>query len=155
LSYQLESLRILIVDDYAHIRQLLRTILYAVGIRAIGLAEEVVSGFDSLCRLDYDLVFTDYQMEPISGLDLVDMIRTSHQSPNPYIPIIMISAYSDEERVQLARSSRTRARARVARSEAISSNLLSFLWIGWRVNHRRQFTVLQAAAIVRPCPFIS
>lgn len=103
MSYQLEGLRILIIDDNAHIRQLLRTILYAVGIHAIDVAEDGVTGFDSFCRLEYDLVFTDYEMEPVSGLDLVDMIRTSHKSPNPYVPIIMISSYSDGERVQNAR----------------------------------------------------
>ena len=104
MSYQLEGLRILIIDDNAHIRQLLRTILYAVGIRAIDVSEDGVTGFDAFCRLEYDLVFTDYEMEPISGLDLVDMIRTSRKSPNPYVPVIIISSYSDEERVQDARN---------------------------------------------------
>jgi two-component system, chemotaxis family, chemotaxis protein CheY len=103
LAYRLENLRILIVDDNAHIRQLLRTILSAVGVRNIDIAEDGVRGFESFCRLDYDLVFTDYEMEPISGIDLVDLIRTSTKSPNPYIPVIMISAYSDQDRVQLAR----------------------------------------------------
>jgi len=103
LAYRLENLRILIVDDNAHIRQLLRTVLSAVGVRNIDVAEDGVRGFESFCRLDYDLVFTDYEMEPISGIDLVDLIRTSTKSPNPYIPVIMISAYSDQDRVQLAR----------------------------------------------------
>jgi CheY-like chemotaxis protein len=103
LAYRLENLRILIVDDNAHIRQLLRTILSAVGVRNIDIAEDGVRGFESFCRLDYDLVFTDYEMEPISGIDLVELIRTSTKSPNPYIPVIMISAYSDQDRVQLAR----------------------------------------------------
>ena len=62
-----------------------------------------MQGFEAFCRLDYDIVFTDYQMEPISGIDLTDLIRTSRKSPNPYIPVIMISAYSDEDRVQAAR----------------------------------------------------
>jgi two-component system chemotaxis response regulator CheY len=100
VNYQLEGLRILIIDDNAHIRQLLRTILYAVGIRAIDVSEDGVTGFDAFCRLEYDLVFTDHEMEPISGLDLVDMIRTSLKSPNRYVPVIIISSYSDEERVQ-------------------------------------------------------
>lgn len=103
LAYRLENLRILIVDDNAHIRQLLRTVLSAVGVRNIDIAEDGVRGFESFCRLDYDLVFTDYEMEPISGIDLVELIRTSTKSPNPYIPVIMISAYSDQDRVQLAR----------------------------------------------------
>ena len=103
LAYRLENLRILIVDDNAHIRQLLRTVLSAVGVRNIDVAEDGVRGFESFCRLDYDLVFTDYEMEPISGIDLVELIRTSTKSPNPYISVIMISAYSDQDRVQLAR----------------------------------------------------
>ena len=103
LAYRLENLRILIVDDNAHIRQLLRTVLSAVGVRNIDVAEDGVRGFESFCRLDYDLVFTDYEMEPISGINLVELIRTSTKSPNPYIPVIMISAYSDQDRVQLAR----------------------------------------------------
>jgi two-component system chemotaxis response regulator CheY len=82
---------------------LLRTILYAVGIRAIDVSEDGVTGFGAFCRLEYDLVFTDYEMEPISGLDLVDMIRTSRKRPNPYVPVIIIFSYSDEERVQDAR----------------------------------------------------
>ena len=103
MSYRLEGLRILIVDDNAHIRQLLRTILHAVGIHSIDAVEDGVAGFESFCRLEYDIVFTDFEMEPISGLDLVDMIRTSRKSPNPYVPVIMISSYFDEERVQRAR----------------------------------------------------
>jgi two-component system chemotaxis response regulator CheY len=103
VSYQLEHLRILIVDDNSHIRQLLRTILHAVGIRSIEIAEDGALGFDAFCKMDYDIVFTDYEMEPISGIDLADLIRTSRKSPNPYVPIIMISAYSDQARVQRAR----------------------------------------------------
>ncbi len=103
MSYRLEGLRILIVDDNAHIQQLLRTILHAVGIHSIDAVEDGVAGFESFFRLEYDIVFTDFEMEPISGLDLVDMIRTSRKSPNPYVPVIMISSYSDEERVQRAR----------------------------------------------------
>ncbi|MBO6782861.1 MAG: response regulator [Alphaproteobacteria bacterium] len=103
MAYRLENLRILIVDDNSHIRQLLRTILNAVGIRNIDISDDGVAGFEAFCRLEYDIVFTDYQMEPISGIDLTDLIRTSKKSPNPYVPVIMISAYSDETRVQEAR----------------------------------------------------
>jgi CheY-like chemotaxis protein len=103
VSYALEPLRILIVDDNAHIRQLLRTVLNAVGIRSIDTANDGMAGFGAFCRLEYDLVFTDYEMEPISGIDFVDLVRTSRKSPNPYIPVIMISAYSDRERVTKAR----------------------------------------------------
>lgn len=103
MGYTLDALRILIVDDNAHIRNLLRTVLQAVGAKSIDVANDGMGGFDAFCRLEYDLIFTDYEMEPISGIDFVDLVRTSRKSPNPYVPIIMISAYSDLERVTKAR----------------------------------------------------
>lgn len=103
MGYALDQLRVLIVDPNTHIRELLRTILQTVGAGTIDLSSDGVDGFARYCRHEYDVVFTDSQMEPISGLDFVDQIRTSAKSPNPYVPIVMLSAYSDEEQVTLAR----------------------------------------------------
>ncbi len=103
MGYALDKLRVLIVDQNAHIRQLLRTILQTVGTGTIDLASDATEGFEFYCRFEYDVVFTDSELAPISGLGFVDLIRKSPKSPNPYAPIIMLSAYSDEERVRLAR----------------------------------------------------
>ncbi len=103
MGYALDKLRVLIVDQNSHVCELLRTILQTVGAGTIDLSSDGVAGFESYCRFEYDVVFTDSEMEPISGVDFVDLIRTSPRSPNPYVPIVMLSAYSDEERVKLAR----------------------------------------------------
>ncbi len=103
MGYALDQLRVLIVDPNTHIRELLRTILQTVGAGKIDLISDGVAGFESYCVHEYDVVFTDSEMDPISGLDFVELIRTSSKSPNPYVPIVMLSAYSDEERVKLAR----------------------------------------------------
>lgn len=103
MGYALDQLRVLIVDPNTHIRELLRTILQTVGTGTIDLSSDGVDGFERYCRHEYNVVFTDSDMEPVSGLDFVDLIRTSAKSPNPYVPIIMFSAYSDEEQVTLAR----------------------------------------------------
>lgn len=103
MGYALDQLRVLIVDQNAHIRELLRTILQSVGAGAIDLSHDADAGFDAYCRREYDVVFTDSELQPISGLDFVDLIRTSPKSPNPYVPIIMLSGYSDEERIKAAR----------------------------------------------------
>ena len=103
MGYALDKLRVLIVDQNTHIRELLRTILQTVGAGTIDLANDADEGFDNYCRFEYDVVFTDSEMARISGLDFVDLIRSSPRSPNPYVPIIMLSGFSDEERVKLAR----------------------------------------------------
>ena len=103
MGYVLENLRVLIVEPNSHIRDLLRTILQTVGTGTIDLSSDGEAGFARYCRHEYDVVFTDSELEPTSGLDFVDQIRTSPESRNPYVPIVMLSAYSDEERVRLAR----------------------------------------------------
>lgn len=103
MGYALDQLRVLLVDQNTHIRELLRTILQSVGAKTIDLSNDAEAGFDAYCRREYDVVFTDSELEPISGLAFVNLIRTSAKSPNPYVPIIMLSGYSDEERIRLAR----------------------------------------------------
>ncbi len=103
MGYALDNLRVLVVDQNEHIRHLLQTILQTVGARTIDLSSSDGAGFETYRRYEYDLVITDSGMEPLSGFKLVDLIRISRQSPNPYVPIIMLSAHSDEERIRLAR----------------------------------------------------
>ncbi len=99
----LNKLRVLVVDQNVHIRQLMWTILQSIGAGKIDMAGNADAGFEHYCANDYDVVFTDSQLEPISGLEFVDLIRGSPQSPNPYVPIIMLSAHSDSEHVRQAR----------------------------------------------------
>ncbi len=103
MNYNLQGLRVLVVDDNAHVRTLRRTILYALGIRDIDVAEDGMSGFEAYIRLEYDIIITDLEMRPLSGIEFVDLVRTSRKSPNPYIPVIMVTGFTDRERVEKAR----------------------------------------------------
>ncbi len=103
MGYALNNIRVLIVDENTHFRQLLRTILQAVGARTIDMYDSAASGFETYCRHDYDMVFTDSAMAPLSGFQFVDLIRTSHQSRNPYVSIIMLSSLCNTEHIKLAR----------------------------------------------------
>jgi len=44
-------------------------------------------------------------MEPLDGIDFTRMVRTAPDSPNPFVPIIMLTAHSSMERVIQARDS--------------------------------------------------
>lgn len=103
MSYKLETVRILIVDDFQPILQLLSDILRTLGFQNIDTAKDAQTGYDLLCKKDHDLVILDWRMEPINGLELCQMIRKNPQTPNPYVPILMISGYTAKEKVEVAR----------------------------------------------------
>ena len=42
-------------------------------------------------------------MEPLDGIDFTRMVRTAPDSPNPFVPIIMLTSQGAFERVQQAR----------------------------------------------------
>ncbi len=50
-----------------------------------------------------DLVITDWQMSPMNGIKLTQMIRKSPDSPNAFVPIIMVTAHREREHVFKAR----------------------------------------------------
>ena len=102
-GYNLEQLKILIVDDNMHMRSMIRSILYALGVRDVETATDGESAFHQLHYFAADIILCDWNMEPMNGLDFVKLVRTDTDTPNPYVPIIMLTGYSELERVIEAR----------------------------------------------------
>ena len=105
IGYDLERLKILIVDDNMHMRSMIRSILYALGVRDVETAKDGETALIQLNVFPADIVLCDWNMEPMNGLEFVRMVRTHTESPNPYVPIIMLTGYTDIERVFEARDS--------------------------------------------------
>ena len=101
----LERLRVLIVDDNHHMINIVKTILRGFGIKDYFEARDAVEAFDIVRSESIDFVIVDYQMEILDGTDFVRLVRTADDSPNPYIPIIMLTAYSERSKVEQARDS--------------------------------------------------
>ena len=85
------TMKILIVDDNIHMRVLLRRLLGSRGIRDIDEATNGQAGMGMLRACKYDLILTDLEMQPMDGLEFTREVRTSKDSPNPQVPIIMVS----------------------------------------------------------------
>jgi len=82
---------------------ILRTILHGFGIKQIHESRDPADAFDLVKSDAVDIIITDYQMDILDGLDFVRLVRTADDSPNPLVPIIMLSAYSEKSRVMAAR----------------------------------------------------
>jgi two-component system, chemotaxis family, chemotaxis protein CheY len=94
---------LLIVDDNPHMRTIVSYVARACGIGTIDEAGSGAEAFEKLRTRRYDCATVDLNMDPINGIEFVKMIRTSKDSPDPYLPIIVISAYSERSKVQAAR----------------------------------------------------
>ena len=98
-----ETLRALIVEDNAHMRSLLRALLNSIGIKEIAEAANGQSALTLLRERRSDLILTDLAMKPMDGLEFTRRVRTDEQSPNPFVPIIMITGHTEKHRVEAAR----------------------------------------------------
>lgn len=95
----------LVVDDNDFARGLVKVMLQAF--RATNVREALDGGeaLEAMRRHAIDIVLCDYAMKPMSGLDFVRAVRNDRESPSPYVPIIMLTAYSNYEDVCATRDS--------------------------------------------------
>ena len=97
------KLRFLIVDDNAHMRRILRTLLHSFGSRDVYEAEDGAAGLEAFTHYLPDMVITDWAMPIFDGLELTQMIRQPGANGNPFVPIIMLTGHSEKHRVVAAR----------------------------------------------------
>jgi two-component system, chemotaxis family, chemotaxis protein CheY len=98
-----DLLKILLVDDNHHMRVLLTEILRAIGVKYIFEAADGAEALHLMRQQPIDIVMTDLAMQPLDGIDFVRLVRTSGDSPNPMVPVIMITGHSTMRRVGEAR----------------------------------------------------
>jgi two-component system chemotaxis response regulator CheY len=103
ISIDFSKLRFLVIDDNAHMRRILRTLLHGFGAREVYEAEDGATGLEAFIHYSPDIVLTDWAMPIFDGLELVQMIRQPGANANPFAPIIMLTGHSEKKRVMEAR----------------------------------------------------
>lgn len=82
---------------------LTRSILDIFGFKNVITAKDGEEAFQKFCYEKPDLVITDWIMDNMNGLELIERIRTDSASPDKYVPIILMTGYSNKGRVETAR----------------------------------------------------
>ena len=103
MPLKLNRVSFLIVDDNIHMRKLVRRVLRSMGVEDVA---EAINGAEAIGRMRDnipDVLITDWVMEPFDGIELTRYIRRSPESPNPYMPIIMMTGFAEREKVFQAR----------------------------------------------------
>lgn len=99
----MNRLTVLIVDDNKHMITIVKTLLRGFGISHFIEANDAAEAFDMVRSEHIDFIIVDYLMEILDGTDFVRLVRTGDDSPNPFVPIIMLTAYSERSKVIAAR----------------------------------------------------
>ncbi|WP_374470042.1 response regulator [Phenylobacterium sp.] len=104
----LASLNVLIVDDNANVQRLIGDVLRAGGVGAVDFAEDGLRAREMLARWDPDVIFSDWNMPVMGGLELTRSIRRAavtpdRRVPNPEVPVIIVTAHRSQREVEEAR----------------------------------------------------
>jgi two-component system, chemotaxis family, chemotaxis protein CheY len=98
-----DKLRVLIVDDNTHMIHIVKTILRGFGIKTFFEAKDAADAFDTFKHESIDFIVVDQLMDFLDGVDFVRLVRNGSDSPNRFVPIIMLTAYSERSKVESAR----------------------------------------------------
>jgi len=95
------SMPVLVVDDYSTMVRIIRNLLRQIGFADVDDAKDGTTALEKLHTRRYGLVISDWNMEPMTGYDLLRQVRADPGLGE--IPFIMVTAESKTENVIAAK----------------------------------------------------
>jgi two-component system chemotaxis response regulator CheY len=94
-------MKVLVVDDYSTMRRIIRNLLTQIGYTDIDEASDGGDALQKLRQVHYGLVISDWNMEPMTGYDLLKQVRADERLKAT--PFIMVTAESKTDNVIAAK----------------------------------------------------
>jgi len=95
------SIPILVVDDYQTMIRIIRNLLKQLGFANVDEAGDGTAALDMMRHKQYGLIISDWNMEPMTGYELVREVRADYQLSRT--PFIMVTAEAKTENVVAAK----------------------------------------------------
>jgi two-component system chemotaxis response regulator CheY len=95
------STPILVVDDYQTMIRIIRNLLKQLGFDDVDDALDGTQAIEKMRKRRYGLVISDWNMEPMTGYELLKAVRSDDQLKNT--PFIMVTAESKTDNVIAAK----------------------------------------------------
>jgi two-component system chemotaxis response regulator CheY len=92
---------VLVVDDYSTMVRIIRNLLRQLGFENVDEASDGAAALEKMHNRRYGLVISDWNMEPMTGYDLLRHVRADPTLGE--IPFIMVTAESKTENVIAAK----------------------------------------------------
>ncbi|TXG84078.1 MAG: response regulator [Sphingomonadales bacterium] len=110
MALNLERLSVVVVDDSMFIRSLLANSLRVLGVGQISLQDHGGSAIELLQMvqkdpvragmMSVDLIISNWEMSPVDGTMLLRWVRRHKDSPDRFVPFLMLTAHSERSRVE-------------------------------------------------------
>lgn len=91
------KINVLIVDDYGSMLRIIQTFMRQLGFKNISQANDGQEALEKLRAGHFGLVISDWNMEPMSGIDLAKEIRADANLA--HLPFILLTAESKADKV--------------------------------------------------------
>jgi len=95
------TMPVLVVDDYRTMVRIIRNLLSQIGFSDVDEAMDGTEALQKLRRRPYGLIISDWNMEPMSGYELLKEVRQDDRLT--CTPFIMVTAESKAENVVAAK----------------------------------------------------
>jgi two-component system, chemotaxis family, chemotaxis protein CheY len=95
------SIPVLVVDDYQTMIRILRNLLKQIGFKDVDDASDGTAALAKLKEKKYGLVISDWNMEPMTGYELLQHVRADEALSG--LPFIMVTAEAKTENVIAAK----------------------------------------------------
>ena len=101
-SYDLSSLRVLVLEQHQLMRRVLADILKEFGVSKVDTVDTDVLAWDMFNTNHYDLLLVDWA-PALNGKAFVRKIRHESHDRNRFVPVIMVTAFAEPEQIFAAR----------------------------------------------------
>ncbi len=92
-----KKMKILVVDDFATMRKVVRNILRQLGFENVSEAENGEDGYRMTKSGDFELIISDWNMPVMSGLGFLKAVRADEKTKT--IPFLMVTAEALKENI--------------------------------------------------------
>jgi DNA-binding response OmpR family regulator len=96
---------VLLVEHNRHLASILRHILSVGGIREVHHSLDAISALEVLKSCSVNMALLDADLPGITAMELATLIRTAPDSPNPKLPLVLLSGRPTKSHIDEAMKS--------------------------------------------------
>ena len=96
------NMPVLVVDDYSTMVRIIRKLLKQIGFENVDEASSGAAALEKIKAKQYGLIISDWNMEPMTGYELLKVVRADPQMGKT--PFILVTAESKQDNINAAKS---------------------------------------------------
>ncbi len=97
MAFDPGNMKVLVVDDFATMRRIIKNILLQLGFKNILEADDGTTAWDILNKEQVDLIISDWNMPKMSGIELLKKVRADDRFKD--LPFLMVTAEAQKENI--------------------------------------------------------